>query len=141
MRVKEWITPGAETIDPWAPVTEAWSRMRAGGFRRLVVVEGGELVGVVTDRDLRRARPSEATTLSAGEAAFLLHRLPVREVMGRPVYAIDEDSPLEAAARTMLNRRIGGLPVIDGRGRLAGVITETDLPRAFVDQARATGGG
>jgi acetoin utilization protein AcuB len=129
--IRKWMTPDPVTITPETTVPDAAHIMRQGGFRRLPVLEGGKLVGIVTDRDLKEAMPSSATTLSIWELNYLLAKLPVREVMSRPVITIDEDATLEHAAKLMLENKLGGLPVLSGE-RLVGIITVTDVLRAFV---------
>lgn len=129
--IRQWMTPDPVCVTPETTVPDAALLMRKGGFRRLPVLEGGKLVGIVTDRDLKEAMPSDATSLSIWELNYLVAKLPVREVMSYPVITIDEDATLEQAARTMLENKLGGLPVVSGE-RLVGIITVTDVLRAFV---------
>ncbi|HEX7126893.1 MAG TPA: CBS domain-containing protein [Thermodesulfobacteriota bacterium] len=131
MRVREWMQPLPETATPEMPVAEAYRRMRRGGFRHLPVIEGGRLVGIVSDRDLPLARPEVATPGSVQAADQAMARLAVRDVMSREVTTVDPDRPVEEAARVMLDLRVGSLPVVD-EGRLVGILTETDLLRAWV---------
>jgi acetoin utilization protein AcuB len=107
------------------------------GIRHLLVVEGGQLVGIVSDRDLKRAMASSATTLEAHELAYLLNRLPVREIMTRSVITIGALFPVEDAARLMVQEKIGALPVTED-GRPVGIVTETDVLALFV-QAMGAG--
>jgi CBS domain-containing protein len=92
---------------------------------------GGVLAGIVTDRDIRLNLPSRATSLSAQEITHLLLKLTVGEIMTRSVITIGPDSPAREGARLMLDHQIGALPVLDD-GRLVGIVTETDIVRAFV---------
>lgn len=133
--VGRYMTPNPQTISPETPVPEAAQRMRQGGFRRLPVLDGGQLVGIVTDRDLKEAMPSGATSLSIWELNYLIGRLEVREVMRSPVLTVEEKDPLEVAARRMLEHRVGGLVVV-ANGNLRGIITVTDVLRAFVGLAQ-----
>jgi acetoin utilization protein AcuB len=109
-------------------------------IRHLVVTnDSGELLGIVTDRDIRLNLPSQATSLSVWEMNYLLTRLTVGTVMTASVITVGPDREGRDAAQLMLDHRIGALPVVDG-GRPIGIVTETDLLRAFVksaDQARA----
>src|SRR6185437_14025724 len=101
-------------------------------IRHLVVTsDGGELLGIVTDRDIRLNLPSQATSLSVWEMNYLLTRLTVEKVMTTSVITVGPDRSARDAAELMLDHRIGALPVVDG-GRLIGIVTETDLLRAFV---------
>lgn len=131
MLVREWMTKDPQTVAATTPVMEAMQRLREGGFRRLPVLRDGALVGIVTDRDLKEATPSKATTLSIYELNYLLSKLLVKDVMVRSVVTIGPDDPIEQAALIMEEHRISGLPVIDG-GRLVGILTITDLLRAMV---------
>lgn len=131
MLVREWMTPDPETVAGHTPVMEAMQRMRRGGYRRLPVVEDGKLIGIVTDRDLKEATPSSATTLSVYELNFLLSRMRVSEVMSSSLITVRDDDPIEQAALEMEEHRISGLPV-QGDDGLVGILTITDLLRAFV---------
>ena len=132
MLVRDWMTKDPVVVAPDTPVLEAIRLLKEKGFRRLPVMEGGRLVGLVTDKDLKDAMPSKATTLSVWEMNYLLAKLTVREVMARPVVTVEADAPLEKAALLMEERKIGGLPVMEGE-RLVGIITVTDVLRAFIE--------
>ncbi len=110
---------------------EAMERMRHGGYRRLPVMDEDRLIGIVTDRDLKEATPSSATTLSVYELNFLLGRMQVGEVMTTDLKTIDQDDTIEHAAVTMEEARVSGLPVVGPHG-LVGILTITDLLRALV---------
>lgn len=90
-----------------------------------------KLLGIVTDRDIRLNLPSPATSLSVWEINYLLARMTVDSVMTKAVVAVDPHRDARGAAQLMLDHKIGALPVVDG-GTLIGIITETDLLRAFV---------
>lgn len=119
-------------IRPEATVPEAAQLMRQHGFRRLPVVQDNRLVGIVTDRDLKEAMPSDATSLSIWEISYLLGQLKVSEVMCRSVITAAADMPLTDAAHMMLERKIGGLPVINERHDLVGVLTVSDILRDYI---------
>lgn len=131
MLVREWMTPDPTTVAAKTTVMEAMQKLREGGYRRLPVVDGDKLTGIVTDRDLKEATPSKATSLSVYELNYLLSKLTVKDVMVRPVITVQADDPIEQAALLMEEHKISGLPVMDG-ARLAGILTITDLLRAFV---------
>lgn len=119
-------------LSPEDSFRHAMTLIRQKGIRHLPVVEGGRLVGIVTDRDLRQASPSPATSLEIHELHYLLEKVKIREIMTRKVYTVTPATPVEEAARLMLQHKIGGLPVLQD-GILAGIITETDILAAFVD--------
>ena len=131
MRVGEWMTKDPLTIAPKESIVLARTIMRERGIRRLPVVDGERLVGIVTDRDLREAWASDASSLSAHELSYLLEKVPVRDVMTSPALAVRSATPLEEAVGLMREKRIGGLPVVDG-DRLVGILTETDVFHAFM---------
>src|SRR5262245_3275221 len=119
------------TVTPETRLPEALRLTAQRGIRHLPVLDGDKLVGIVSDRDLKRAMPSSATSLEAHELTYLLDRLTVGEIMTRTVITIGAMFPIEAAARLMVQGTIGALPVTDG-GRLVGLVTETDVLRLFV---------
>jgi acetoin utilization protein AcuB len=130
MLVRDWMTAVPVTVRPDAPVAEAQHLMRHRRIRHLPVVAEGQLAGIITDRDVRTALPSPATSLAVGEIRYLLDRLLVERVMTRSVVTIRPDAPIADAVELVLAHRIGALPVVQDT-RLVGIITETDLLRAF----------
>lgn len=132
--VGERMSAPAVTVRPDTPFQEALRLMRERRFRRLPVVDdNGHLVGIVSERDLLHASPSPATSLSIWEINYLLWQLRVDQIMTKRVATIAADRPIVAAARLMVDNRIGGLPVVDAQGVVVGVITETDIFRVFVE--------
>jgi acetoin utilization protein AcuB len=89
-------------------------------------------VGIVSERDLLEASPSDATSLSIWELNYLLSKITVDEVMTRDVTSVNEDTPVEEAARIMADNKIGGLPVVRD-SEVVGIITETDLFKIFLE--------
>jgi acetoin utilization protein AcuB len=137
MQVEQWMNRDPVTVGPQESFRTAMHLIRQKGIRHLPVVEGKRLVGIVTDRDLRQAAPSGATSLSIHELHYLLEKLTVREIMTRQVVTIRPDQTVEEAALLLLGHRIGGLPVVR-EGELVGIITETDILQAFL-QLRGKG--
>ena len=132
MLVKDWMSPAPLTVSPETPVLEALRLLKERGFRRLPVVEGSKLIGIVTDKDLKDAMPSKATTLSVWELNYLLSKLTVREVMATEVLTVNALETLEDAALRMQERKLGGMPVLDNAGALVGILTITDVLGALV---------
>ena len=120
------------TINPKTTLPEAVGLARRRGIRHLPVLVDGELVGIVSDRDLKQAMPSSATVLEVHELNYLLDRLTVADIMTRPVVTIGPMFPVEEAGRLMVSKQISALPVTDG-GRLVGIVTETDLLELFIE--------
>jgi acetoin utilization protein AcuB len=132
MLIKDWMTRDPITINEDTSMIKAIHIMKEHRFRRLPVVQAGRLVGMVTDRDLKEASPSKATTLDVHELYYLLAELQVKEIMTRnPVSVVDNDT-VEHAAQVMLEHTISGLPVVDPGGKLVGIITQSDVFRAFL---------
>jgi len=125
------MTTSPITVSPETPVLEARQLMVEKRIRHLLVANGPKLVGVITDRDMRLNLPSPATSLSVWEINYLLARMTVASAMTKNVITIGPGQQARDAAQMMLDHRIGALPVVDGDG-LVGIITETDLLRAFV---------
>lgn len=134
MLVRERMTSPAVTVTPETPFQDALKMMRDKKFRRLPVVDAsGKVVGIVSERDMLHASPSPATSLSVWEVNYLLWKLKVSDIMTHNVVSIKQDTPIEDAANLMVSRKIGGLPVVDDKGVIVGVITETDIFKAFVE--------
>ncbi len=139
MLVRERMTTPAVTITPETPFQEALKLMRDKKFRRLPVVDSaGKIVGIVSERDMLHASPSPATSLSVWEVNYLLWKLKISDIMTHNVLTINQDMPIEDAASLMVTHKIGGVPVVDNGGKVVGVITETDIFKAFVEML---GGG
>lgn len=132
MRVRDLMTTAPITVTPSTTVVEAKALMARCHIRHLLVVEDGRLLGILTDRDIRLNLASPATSLSVWELNYLLARLTVDQIMTKAVITVDPQTDARSAARLMLEHKIGGLPVVDGR-RLVGIVTETDLVRAFAE--------
>jgi acetoin utilization protein AcuB len=126
MLVKERMTPNPICGYPDMPVTEAQSLMREKGIRHLPIVENDNLVGLVTQRSLLKALPSDVSNFSRFEISYTLAKIKVHTVMNKEVITIDEDTPIEEASRVMADERIGCLPVMRN-GNLVGIITDNDL--------------
>jgi len=137
MLVRERMSTKPVTITADVPITEALRVMRQSQVRRLPVLdEDGQLVGIVSEKDLLYASPSPATSLSIYEMHYLLSRLRVTELMTTNLITVTPDTPLEEAARIMADSKIGGLPVVQD-GKLAGIITETDIFKVFLEMLGA----
>ena len=132
--VGEWMSSRVEVVTPDTPVADAYNTMMQKGIRRLPVVQNSRLVGIVTIGDLREARPSPATSLSIYELNYLLAKLTIAQVMTHDPYTVRPSTSIQEAARIMLHRKVGGVPVVDDGGTVVGVITESDIFRMLIDQ-------
>lgn len=131
LTVRAMMTTPVLSVTPQTRLPQIKSLMRARGVRRLPVVDRDRLVGIVTLGDVRNAFPSDATSLSIYELSYLIDKVVAADIMRTDVLTIGVDAPLAEAARLMLDRKISGLPVMDG-SRLVGMITESDLFRALI---------
>lgn len=114
-------------------VTQLAALMRDHHIRHLPVVRDGRLVGLVTSHDLERVSPSPVTTLSVGEANYLLGKLNAGRVMRSDVVTCAPDTLVEEAARLLRQEKIGCLPVVESGGKLVGILTHEDLLDFFLD--------
>jgi acetoin utilization protein AcuB len=137
MLVRDVMQSKLITIGPKTTLPQAMRLAAERRIRHLPVVDGGELVGIVSDRDLKQTMASPATSLEAHELNYLLNRLTVAEIMTRTVITIGPMCPVEEAARLMVQEKISALPVMDA-AQLIGIVTETDLLELLV---RAMGAG
>jgi len=103
--------------------------MNLGRIRHMPVLEGGRLVGVVSQRDLLAASLSKVMDVDAGERRTFMRSIEVGVVMTRDPLTVAPETTLREAGRLVLKHRIGCLPVVDPEGRMQGLLTETDLLR------------
>src|SRR3990172_11046429 len=133
--MRERIQRNPITITPDASFYEARNLIHEKGIRHLPVIEkNGHLVGIVTDRDVREASPSDATLLSVQELHYLLGKLKVSAFMTpkEKLITITPDTLIEEAVQLMHDHKIGCLPVLEGE-KLYGIFTETDALAHLVD--------
>jgi len=131
MFVSNWMKENPVTVTSDTLVIDAKKIMKEHGFRRLPVLDGKKLVGIVTLNTLREAQPSSATSLSIHELNYLLAKMTVAEIMTKKVITCPPDMTLEKAAILGTKHQVGAMPVVD-EGKLVGIITESDIYRAFL---------
>jgi acetoin utilization protein AcuB len=136
--VEDRMTKSPITIKRDDSFQTALNLLRQGGVRHLPVLEGKKLVGILTDRDLRQASPSPATSLSIYEIKYLLNKIVVEDLMVKDVITVPPATTIESAAKLLCEHKIGALPVVNEKEELLGIITETDILETFV---QATGLG
>jgi acetoin utilization protein AcuB len=133
MLVQHWMTRDVVTVGADTPFLEARLILKDKKIRHLPVVDRGKLIGVVTDRDLKEAAPSGATTLDVYEVNYLLLKMTVRDLIRKDPVTVKPTNSVEKAALLMHDHKIGCLPVVDEAGSLVGMITETDLLGVMVE--------
>jgi len=131
MTIEKAMSNTVVTINADDTLLHATRMMKDNKIKHLPVVDGsGALVGIVTDRDLKKASASDATTLEVHELLYLLDKVTNQSIMSKNVVTIDTGAPLKQAALLMVDKGIGCLPVMDGK-QLVGIVTRTDVLRYF----------
>lgn len=133
MKIKHWMTKDPVTVTPDTLAVEAQKLMKDNKFRRLPVVEKGKLVGIVTFRNLIEAAPSPATTLSIHELNYLIMRIKVKDLMKKNVVTLSPEDTVIDAIALGTKKDIGGFPVVDEKGKLVGIVTESQIGRALMN--------
>jgi acetoin utilization protein AcuB len=132
MLISEIMSTDLVTVGEAADLEEALQQMLARKVRHLLVVDGGRLVGVITDRDLRFALPSRLANIGPAEREAFMRSTRVGAVCIRKPVTATPQTDVRDAAVELRQRRIGCLPVLDGE-RLVGIVTVTDILDAFID--------
>jgi acetoin utilization protein AcuB len=130
--VENWMNPHVITVDADDSMLDATKILKEHNIRHLPVLEKGKLVGIVTDRDLKRASPSDATSLEAHELLYLIANIKVREIMTTNPITVPYNFTIEEAAQILLQAKISGMPVVDKDGNVIGAITQTDLFKVLI---------
>ena len=142
MLIKDWMSKSPVTAKPATSIMKAAKLMKENGFGRLPVVDDdGRLVGIVSDRDIKEASPSKATTLDMHELYYLLSEIKVADIMTKTVISIGPEDTVEKAAVLMLRHTVGGMPVIDADRKVVGVITDSDIFKVLVSITGVLSGG
>lgn len=142
MLIRDWMTKEVITVIPGVSMMKASRLMKEHSVHRLPVVdEGGRLVGMVSDRDIKDASPSKATTLDMHELYYLLSEIKVKDIMSRHPVSMRGDDSVEQAALVMLDKHFGGIPIVDGEDKVVGIITDSDIFKVFINITGAMSGG
>jgi acetoin utilization protein AcuB len=132
MLVKNWMSKNVVAIDVNDSMQLAIYTLQDNKIKLLPVMSEGKLVGIVSDRDLKKASPSDATTLDMHELLYLIARIKISELMIKNPITVSPDYTIEEAAQLLLEHKISGLPVLDIKGKLVGIITKSDIFRALI---------
>ncbi|MFC1577484.1 CBS and ACT domain-containing protein [Thermodesulfobacteriota bacterium] len=141
MLVANWMSKNIITVDENDSMHDAMKLLKENDIRMLPVMKKGKLVGIVTDRDLKRASASDATTLEIHELLYLLTRIKVKNIMTKEVITVPPDFTVEETALVLQENKISGAPVVDSKGKLVGTITQTDLFRVLISLTGVAKGG
>lgn len=142
MLVRNWMTPDVITVTPETSLLKIAKIMRDHNVRRVPVVKAdGRVIGIVSDRDVRDASPSKATTLDMYEMHYLLAEIKANSIMTPNPITVKPTDTVEMAAMLMLDHKIGGLPVVDESDNLRGIISDQDVFKALVNITGVREGG
>jgi acetoin utilization protein AcuB len=132
MLVNDWMNTPVITIDLTDSLARAADLMFKNKISMLPVTSEGKLVGIITDRDLKRAAPSHISIPDVKDILFHLARLKVDSVMSRDPITVPPDYTLEETGEILLQKNISGCPVVTYEGELIGIVTKNDLFRALI---------
>jgi len=124
------------TVQPNTPITKVHELLTHEKIQQTPVVKNGKMVGIVSENDILKAYPSPVTSLSVWEITSLLEKITVNDIMVKKVLTVNEDTPIEEAARRMVDNQISSLPVVRG-DELVGIITKSDLFRIMFEMLGA----
>src|SRR4051812_37097634 len=131
MLVRDCMTATPVSVGPKETLRGAQEVLAMRRIRHLPIVEGGRLLGMVTDRDLRRAAPSPFNSADVVSVHQTLDSTTVDRMMVRNPITVSPSAPLKDAVKVMVERKFGALPVVDG-GMLVGIISQIDVLRLFL---------
>ena len=132
MLVEDAMTSAVETLSPDETLRDAINLLRSKRIRHLPVVEASRLVGIVTDRDVKRATPSVLSGVAKEDYDSALLSIKVAQFMTREPITVTRKSGLKTAVGIFINKKVGALPVLDD-GHLVGILTEIDILRVAYD--------
>jgi acetoin utilization protein AcuB len=132
MLVKNWMTKKVVILNEDDSMEEAIRLMKQHSIQMLPVMKGQKLVGIVTDRDLKKASASDATTLDVHELHYLVSKLKIKNIMTKDPITVPFDYTVEEAAEVLLHNKISGAPVVDGEGKIIGTISKEELFKVLI---------
>jgi acetoin utilization protein AcuB len=141
MFISDWMTKKVFTVTPDDNITTAIKLLKEKKIKHLPVVKnGGSVVGILSDRDIKDYTPSKATTFEIRELNYILFTTKVKEIMVKKVITAPPTMAIEEAAMIMYDNNIGCLPVVE-HNKLTGIISDKDLFRVLVDITGVRHGG
>ena len=127
MLVKKWMRENVFTVDANATMQDAMELLKKHEIRMLPVMEEGNLVGVVTDRDLKKASIPDIVTFEVHKLLDLISEIKVKDLMTKDPITVPLDYTVEETAEVLLKNKISGVPVVNHEGKVVGIITQSDL--------------
>ncbi len=132
MLIKHWMASDVITVTPETSVVKANKLMKDHDIRRLPVVDAdNNVVGIVSDRDIKDASPSQATTLDMREILYLLSELKIKTIMTVNPVCVSPDDSVEKVAMLMEENDFGGFPVTEN-DKLVGIISNHDIFKVLI---------
>ncbi len=131
-KVRDWMTPNPITIDAGASIVEAIHLLKEKNIRRLPVVKGGKLVGLVTERMLLSFSPGKSTSMDTWEVHYLLAKTPVTQAMNPKPNTVGPETEIADCAQLIHDRKLNGITVVDPSGQLVGILTTTNALEALI---------
>ncbi len=142
MLVREWMVKDVLTVMPESSMLKASKLLKDNGFKRLPVVDANnKVVGILSDRDIKDASPSKATTLDMHELHYLLSEIKVKDIMVHDPIVVSPIETVEKAALLMDEKGFGSLPVVNEEGILEGFITDKDIFKIYIELTGSKYGG
>lgn len=142
MLIREWMTSSVISVKEDVSMLKVSKLMKEHGIKRVPVVDDeNRLIGIVSDRDIKEASPSKATTLDIHELSYLLSELKIRDIMTKDPVSVSPMDTIEQVALIMLEKKLTGLPVVDWEKKLVGIITEADIFKIFTEISGVRLGG
>jgi acetoin utilization protein AcuB len=132
MLVKNWMNRNVVTVDVEDSMQDAMKLLKENKVAMLPVLQRKKLVGIITDRDLKKASASDATSLDVHEMLYLLSRIRVKDIMAKPPITVSPDLTIEETASLLLDKNISGAPVVDDLGKIVGTISKTELFKVLI---------
>lgn len=142
MLIQNWMSSKVITATADSSMHKISKQMKDFSIRRVPVIDSNnKVIGIISDRDIRDASPSKATTLNMHELSYLLSEIKAKDIMTQSPVTVRDTDTVEQVALLMLESKLTGLPVVDEENTLVGIITEHDMFKVLVEISGARQGG
>ncbi len=133
MLIQEWMSSNVIVATEDTSMLKISRLMKDHNIRRVPIVEENKIVGIISDRDIKDASPSKASTLDVHELYYLLSEIKAKVIMTINPVCVNQNDTIEQVALIMADKRYTGLPVVDDDGNLVGIITEHDIFKILLE--------